>query len=192
MLRRDDQTLIAFMSQPLSMNSVASQSSSSGCEGAKPCDPKSSRGFHNAAAEDRLPEMIHCYARRQRIIAAHQPFAKPSRLGGASAGNPPRKEGTSASTRSPLPHRLPSCVYMSRDAVPCCLPLRPVPWNMKFFDLSRSSAIFWRTGASSSATVDNVPSLLGLFRSSFFRREIQDRAKVARDIRGQFLDSESM
>ena len=33
---------IAFMLQPRSMNSAASQSSSSGCEGGSPCEPKSS------------------------------------------------------------------------------------------------------------------------------------------------------
>jgi len=36
---------MCFMSQPLSMNSIASQSSNAGCVGGVPCEPKSSSGI---------------------------------------------------------------------------------------------------------------------------------------------------
>ena len=55
------------------MNSLASQSSSSGCVGRSPCVPKSSRRAHDAAPENFLPDAIHRHARRQRIFGRDQP-----------------------------------------------------------------------------------------------------------------------
>ena len=53
--------------QPVRTNSVASQSSSSGCDGGSPCEPKSSAGLHEAGAEIHLPEPIHRDPRRERV-----------------------------------------------------------------------------------------------------------------------------
>ena len=62
-----------FVSQPLSMNSIASQSSNSGCVGGSPCDPKSSlvntMPRPNRISQYRLGNDASC----QRIILINQP-----------------------------------------------------------------------------------------------------------------------
>ena len=63
-----------FTSQPDSRNSTASQSSSSGCDGASPCDPKSSAVFTMPVPKTLLPKAIHGHARREGIRFVDQPL----------------------------------------------------------------------------------------------------------------------
>ena len=58
------------------MNSVASQSSNSGCDGHSPCDAEVFDGLHDAGAEIHLPEPIHGHAREQRIPGVNHPSCK--------------------------------------------------------------------------------------------------------------------
>ena len=67
---------MALTSQPVRMNSVASQSSSSGCDGHSPCDAEIFDGLDDAGAEIHLPEAIHGDARQQRIAGIDQPFGE--------------------------------------------------------------------------------------------------------------------
>jgi len=71
-----------LMSQPTRRNSTASQSSSSGCEGASPCEPKSSDVFDEAVAEGFLPEAVDGDAGRQRFSSFTSHSRRPSRLRG--------------------------------------------------------------------------------------------------------------
>ena len=72
-----------FTSQPLSRNSTASQSSSSGCDGSSPVIPKSPAVRTMPGAEELLPEAIHRHARRERVIRARAATAR-SRAGSAA------------------------------------------------------------------------------------------------------------
>ena len=63
---------MCLTSQPLSMNSQASQSSSSGCAGRSPCEPRSSSVLDEPVAEELLPEAVHEDAGGQRIVAARR------------------------------------------------------------------------------------------------------------------------
>ena len=65
---------MAFTSQPVRMNSVASQSSSSGLQRPLALRAEILHGLHHAGAEVHLPEAIHRHARRQRIGRIDQPF----------------------------------------------------------------------------------------------------------------------
>ena len=67
------------------MNSVASQSSSSGCVGVGALSAEVVLGLDQAAAEVLLPDAVDGDAGRQRISRIDQPRARSSRV--APAGN---------------------------------------------------------------------------------------------------------
>ena len=66
---------MAFWLQPRSMNSTASQSSSSGCVGRSPWR-RVFAGFDNSVPEVLLPNAIHGHAAGQRIVPTHKPFGQ--------------------------------------------------------------------------------------------------------------------
>ena len=98
---------IAFMSHLRSMNSTASQSSSSGCVGGSPCVPKSS-----LVSTRPLPK---CCAQMRFIVTravsglfgSTSQFARPRRLAGAPAGSGCSLAGTPGLTSSPRFLKLP-------------------------------------------------------------------------------------
>ena len=67
----------ALRSHPSRMNSVASQSSSSGCVGGSPCVPKSAGVATIPRAEILFPDPVHDHARGQGIVRGHQPAREP-------------------------------------------------------------------------------------------------------------------
>ena len=88
-MRRDDCRYVAlvtisrcscFRLQPLSMNSTASQSSNSGCDGGSLCVPRSSGVLTKPGAEIRLPDAVDHRSGRGRRMAIDQP------AGAASGG----------------------------------------------------------------------------------------------------------
>ena len=62
--------------QPERMNSWASQSSNSGCDGSAPLRPKSLARLDQSRAEMPLPDAIHHHARRQRIRRTGDPIGQ--------------------------------------------------------------------------------------------------------------------
>ena len=58
------------------MNSAASQSSSSGCAGHSPCEPRSSSPLEMPAAEKLAPQTIDVHARSERIARRDQPVGQ--------------------------------------------------------------------------------------------------------------------
>src|SRR5437867_13149010 len=96
---------IAFTSQPVRTNSVASQSSRSGCDGASPCDPKSSVVFT-------IPVLKYICQKRFTVTRASSGFdgstshsANPNQFGGYAAGDDSNAAGSIGVTASPT-HRL--------------------------------------------------------------------------------------
>ena len=67
---------IALTSQPVRMNSVASQSSSSGCEGHSPCAPKSSTVFTMPVPKYICQKRFTVTRAEQRIAGIDQPFGE--------------------------------------------------------------------------------------------------------------------
>ena len=65
-------------------NSAASQSSSSGCVGHSPCDPRSSSTFERPVPKNCAPDAIHEDARGQRILCA-TPASSPDRAASRGA-----------------------------------------------------------------------------------------------------------
>src|SRR5437879_8483268 len=88
----------AFRLQPRSMNSTASQSSSSGCEGVSLCDPRSSLVLTRP-----VPKYV-CQTRltNERAVVGDlrstSHWAKSSRVAGAPAGSGCRNAGTPGAT----------------------------------------------------------------------------------------------
>ena len=94
---------ICFTSQPLRTNSVASQSSNSGCDGMLALHAEILRRLHQARAEVLLPEAIHRHARGERMLRINQPLREAQPVGRrvlrASGG---RIAGTPGPTLSPF------------------------------------------------------------------------------------------
>src|SRR6476469_404738 len=91
----------AFTFQPVRTNSVASQSSNSGCDGASPCDPKSSVVLT-------IPVLKYICQNRFTVTRAVNGFdgltsqrARPSRFGGYPAGDDASPAGSTGVTTSP-------------------------------------------------------------------------------------------
>ena len=85
------------------MNSAASQSSSSGCEGWSPCVPKSSEVRTSTAAEQLLPDAIDGDARGQRIIA--RDTSQSSQGQGVGLRAPRQRRQARRAFRAALHHR---------------------------------------------------------------------------------------
>src|SRR6476619_3940601 len=92
---------IAFTSQPVRTNSVASQSSNSGCDGGSPCDPKSSAVFT-------MPVPKYICQKRFTVTRATNGFdgstshrARPNRFGGYAFGVDDNTAGSIGVTTSP-------------------------------------------------------------------------------------------
>ncbi len=64
---------MCFTSQPLSMNSTASQSTSSGWVGHSPCEPRSCSVRREPLAERELPQPVHEDASGQGVVLRGQP-----------------------------------------------------------------------------------------------------------------------
>ena len=123
---------MCFTSQPLSMNSTASQSSSSGWVGHSPCEPRSSSVRDEPLAEGELPQPVHEDARGQRVVArrsasargrAGSPGGRRRRSGAGSAGPPARRPRPTrpASSRAAgcAPAPAPARVVTSDCGMPC-------------------------------------------------------------------------
>ena len=65
-----------FIRQPWLTNSVASQSSSSGCDGGVALRAEVLARLHETAAEELFPGAVHRDARRQRVRLVHEPIGK--------------------------------------------------------------------------------------------------------------------
>ena len=88
----------AFMSQPLRMNSVASQSSNSGWTGPLALRAEVLDRLDDAGAEEHLPVAVDGHARGQRVRRSTSQRARPSRLFGVSAASGGKaRAGTPAS-----------------------------------------------------------------------------------------------
>ena len=78
---RNDHCWMAFTFQPLSMNSTASQSSSSGCDWPFALRTEVIHGLNDAEAEIRLPVTIHGDTRGERVRAIRHPARKAEPIG---------------------------------------------------------------------------------------------------------------
>ena len=92
---------IAFTSQPVRTNSVASQSSNSGCDGHSPCDPKSSVVFTIPVPKYICQKRFIVTRAVSGLAGSVSHLAKPRRLFGAPAGSGGSTAGTPDSTFSP-------------------------------------------------------------------------------------------
>ncbi len=113
---------IAFTSQPRSTNSVASQSSSSGCDGHSPCEPKSSTVFTSPVPKYICQNRFTVTRAVSGFDGSTSQRANPSRLFGAPAGSGGSTAGTPGDTFSPgwsYAPRISKCV--SRGAGLSCI-----------------------------------------------------------------------
>ena len=67
----------AFMSQPVRTNSVASQSSSSGCDGHSPCEPKSSTVLTSPVPNAFCQKRLTATRAGKRVCRINQPLGQP-------------------------------------------------------------------------------------------------------------------
>ena len=90
-------------------NSAASQSSSSGCVGHSPCEPRSSSDLRESGAEELPPQAVDEDARGQRIVRRDQPVGQIEPRGAAAAGVELAEEGGDGRLARSRPIRPSSC-----------------------------------------------------------------------------------